>query len=161
MEIRLSERTEQSVAIYFEKANAPGIRAVLPQKAKTLEEALYDYRQTLLPGAASFGRTIYADGQYVGDVWCYCIDPADEPNAMVSYCVFEETLWGKGVATEALKLFLKEAAAKFHLKSVGAFTYARNASSIRVLEKCGFGPVEEFMEDGVLSVYYQLEVEPQ
>lgn len=157
MEVSLRERTAETVAVYFEKANTLEIRKVLPQKATTLEEALADYRQTLLPGASSYGRTIYLGERYVGDVWCYCIDPREEPNAMVSYCVFEMDCWGKGVATEALALFMEEIWEKFQLKSLGAFTYASNVSSIRVLEKNGFRMMEEFAEDGVLSRYYQID----
>lgn len=40
MSIELRTRSAETVSIYFEKANTPAIRAVLPQKAKTLEEAL-------------------------------------------------------------------------------------------------------------------------
>ena len=84
-EIVLGERTEETVRVYFEKANQPEIKAMLPQKAQTVEEALEDYKETLLPSATSFGRTIVVDGKYVGDVWCYCIDKEDTPNAMLSY----------------------------------------------------------------------------
>ena len=76
---------------------------------------------------------------------------------MVSYCIFDKACWGQGVATEALMLFMKEICEKFHLKSLGAFTYASNLASIRVLEKNGFRIMEEFAEDGVLSRYYQLD----
>ena len=57
--------------------------------SKTVEEALADYEETLLPNATSFGQTVYVDGKYVGDVWCYCIDMDDEPNCMLSFCIFE------------------------------------------------------------------------
>ena len=85
-EIVLGERTEETVRIYFEKAKQPEIKAMLPQKAQTVEEALEDYKETLLPSATSFGRTIVVDGKYVGDVWCYCIDKEDTPNAMLRNC---------------------------------------------------------------------------
>ncbi len=159
MEISLGSRTEESVRIYFEKAQNPAVKAMLPQKAKTAEEAVRDYEETLLPGAASFGRTVFSDGRYVGDVWCYCIAPEDEPNAMLSYCIFEEALWNLGIATEAVRMFLREACAKYHLKTVGAFTYADNTASWKVLEKNGFTLREEFAEDGRLSRYYQLDLE--
>ena len=106
MEIYLGNRTKETVRIYFEKSQKPIIKAVLPQKAQTVEEALQDYEKTLLPGASSFGRTIMADGAYVGDIWCYCIDLNDDPNAMLSYCVFEEGCWNNGIATEAVRLFI-------------------------------------------------------
>ena len=155
MVITLGERTAETVRIYFEKANRPEIKKVLPQKAKTVEEAVADYEKTRLPGATSFGQTILADGRYVGDIWCYCIDMEDEPNCMVSFCVFELESWSKGIATAALKLFIEAIRAKYGVKTIGAFTYANNLASISVLEKNGFSVMEEFEENGILSKYLQ------
>ena len=154
-EIRLGDRTAESVQIYFEKAQQAEIKAVLPQKAQTVEEALADFRETLLPNATSYGRTILVDGKYVGDIWCYCINAEEEPNAMLSYCIFEKAYWSQGIATEAVAMFLKEVRAKFALRTIGAFTYSDNLASIRVLEKNGFTEVEEFSEDGRDSKYFQ------
>ncbi len=157
MEITLGTRTADTVRIYFEKARNPVIKAMLPQKAATVEEALKDYEDTLLPGASSYGKTILADGIYVGDIWCYCIDPDEDPNAMLSFCVFDESVWNKGIATSAARLFLHETCARYGLKTVGAFCFSDNTASIRVLEKTGFCLIEEFMEYGRLSRYYQYE----
>ena len=157
MNVELQKRTEDHVHIYFKRTRDPEIQAMIPQTAETLEQALQAFRKTLLPGATSYGRTVYVDGTYVGDVWCYCIDPSEEPNAMLSYCVFEKSLWGKGIATEALRQFLLEIVPQFSLKTVGAFGYCSNHASLRVLEKNGFSKKEEFTEDGVKSAYYQKE----
>ena len=156
MEILLKARTEDTVRIYFKKAQIPSIKAMLPQKAQSEEDAIADYRKTLLPSATSYGRTIWADGQYVGDIWCYCINKTEEPNAMLSYCIFEGKLWGKGIATSAVRLFLQEIHDRFQLQSVGAFTFSDNEASIRVLEKTGFSPMETFVEDGRESKYFQI-----
>ena len=155
MLITLGKRTADSVRTYFEKANRPEIKQVLPQKAKTAEEALEDYEKTLLPDATSFGQTVYADGNYVGDVWCYCIDLEDEPNCMLSFCIFEPEFWSKGIATASVAMFLETVCSQYKVKTIGAFTFAHNYASIRVLEKNGFVVMEEFMEDGVLSKYLQ------
>ena len=155
MEISLRERTEDTVRIYFERAQQPYIRSMLPQRARTVEEAVEDFRRTQLPGANSFGRTIFVDGRYVGDVWIYGIDPADAPGAMLSYCVFEPEVSGMGVATKAVSTFLEKVAVRYRLLTVGAFTYADNAASIRVLEKNGFERHESFEEEGRLSYYFQ------
>ena len=122
-----------------------------------LEEALEDYEKTLLPNATSFGQTVYVDGKYVGDVWCYCIDMDDEPNCMLSFCIFELEYWSKGIATSAVKMFIKNVCERYGVRTIGAFTYAHNNASIRVLEKNGFVVIEEFEEDGVLSKYLQYE----
>lgn len=136
--ITLRERTEQHVRIFFEQTQRPDIQSVLPLRAQTVDEALADFRQTLLPGAASYGRTIYLDDAYVGDIWCYCIAPADDPQAMLSYCVFDRTAQSRGVATQAVALFLSELSSRLGLNRIGAFTYLTNPASVRVLEKNGF-----------------------
>lgn len=74
---------------------------------------------------------------------------------MLSYCIFDKVLWGKGAATEAVGLFLQQAVERFSLRSVGAFTFADNKASIRVLEKNGFAVQESFVEDGRESVYLE------
>ena len=155
MKIELRERTADHVRIYFQKASDPQIRELLPQSAQTVEEALEDYARSVSPGSASYGRTIYADDTYVGDIWCYCIHEDAEPDAMRSYCVFEKSYWNRGIATRALKLFLEEITEKFALSSIGAFTYSYNLPSLKVLAKSGFRVVEEFLEDGVPSCYLQ------
>ena len=155
MEITLGERTEETVAIYHARSRQDEICRFLPQQERTLQEALEDYRKTLLPDSTSYGRTILFNRRYVGDIWCYGIHTEEEPDAMLSYCVFEKSCLNCGVATEAVKLFLGETAQRFGLKTIGAFVYEANAASIRVLEKSGFQMIERFTEDGVVSRYYQ------
>ena len=69
MKIELRERTAGHVRVYFEQTQDEQIERMLPRSVESLEQALANFEATLLPGAASFGRTIYADGRYVGDVW--------------------------------------------------------------------------------------------
>lgn len=155
MQIELRERTETHVRIQYEKIRDPEIWAMIPMTEKTLEQAIADYKKTLLPGAASFGLTIYVDGSYVGDIWFYCIDLEEEPNTMIGYCIHEKEFWNRGIATEALKQFLEIAVPRFGLKTVGGIAYCANRASLRVMEKNGFVKVEEFTEDGVRSAYYR------
>ena len=157
MVITLEKRTADTVRIYFENASKKEIKQVLPQKAKTIEEALEDYEKTLLPNADSFGQIICVDGRYIGDIWCYCIDMENEPNCMISFCIFETEYWSKGIATAAVNMFIKNVCAKFGIKSIGAFSFSHNVASLKVLEKNGFAVMEEFEEDGVLSKYLQYE----
>ena len=159
MKIELRLRTEAHVRTYFERTQDPQIQTMIPQTARTVEQAIANFEKTLLPNATSFGRTVYCDDVYVGDIWCYCINHEEEPNAMLSYCIFDKALWGKGVATEALSQFLSEIVPRFGLKTVGAFGYCNNKASLRVLEKNGFFCMETFVEDGMESAYYQKTVE--
>ena len=54
-------------------------------------------------------------------------------------------------------MFIKNVCERYNVKTIGAFTFAHNNASIRVLEKNGFVVIEEFEEDGVLSKYLQYE----
>lgn len=155
MNVELRDRTELHVRIYFEKTRDPEIRTMLPQKAMTIEEAVNDFRDALKADASSYGKTIYADDMYVGDIWCFGIAPESKPGAMISYCLFEKTMWNHGIVTKALNCFLKEIQVKFNLKSVGAFTFFDNIASVVVLQKNGFDVLERFSKDGVESVYLQ------
>ena len=138
MNITLNDRTEETVRIYYKQSQQPVIKSMLSQKTQSEEEAISDYHKTLLPSASSYGRTIYADGKYIGDIWCYCIDRSESPNAMISSCIFDQTYWSQGIATKAVSLFLPEVIQRYEIDSVGAFVYSENEPSIRVFENNGF-----------------------
>ena len=127
MQIELRDRTIENVKIYFEKTS---------------------------PQANSYGKTIYVDSNYIGDVWCYCIEKNETPEAMISFCIFDKSFWGKGLTTKAVSLFINEVCKKYQLKTIGAFCYSDNLASIRVLEKNGFTLEETFMENGRESKYF-------
>ncbi len=152
--IQLQNRTEEHVKIYFERTRDAQIRAMLPSSAQTLEDALMMYRKSQEPDSTSYGQTIYYDGHYVGDIWCYGLGD-DEPDAMLSYCIFERKLWGRHIATQAIHAFLSQIAERFGVKTIGAFTYCDNMASIKVLLANGFSMIEEFTEDGRKSAYYE------
>ncbi len=153
----LRKRTEAHVKEYYHRVQDDEIRRMIPLKAQSLEEALNDYYNSISPDSQSYGCTIYVNDVYVGDVWCYCIDLANTPHAMLSYCLFEKQYWGRGIATDAVKLFIKAIRKEFGITKIGAFTYTHNAASIRVLENCDFKLVEAFVEDGVSSSYFELD----
>ena len=155
--IELRNRTEFHVKEYYQRVQDAEIRRMIPLKAQSLEEALNDYYCSILPNSSSYGCTIYVDDIYVGDVWCYCIDLADTPHAMLSYCLFAKQYWGRGIATAAVKLFVKAIRKEFGITKIGAFTYTDNVASIGVLKNCDFQLVETFIEDGVSSSYFELD----
>ena len=138
MTVSLAERSAAHVSIYWRKTQDAEIKALLPSSAQSEEQALEMFQKSLLPAATSYGKVILADGQYVGDIWCYCIDEQEEKSAMLSYCIFEKSLWNKGIVTQAAELFLREIFERYSIEKIGAFTYSANTASIRVLEKLGF-----------------------
>lgn len=158
MRIELFPRTEREVKIYWEKTQSNEIRALIPIDDITLEEALHRFEETQKPDATSFGMVIYVDTKYVGDIWCYCID-SDERSAMLSVLIFDEAMRGKGIGTYAVKLFLREVFKRYDIDKMGAFAYADNHACISSLKKVGFSVLEEFTEDGRLSVYMEISKE--
>lgn len=156
MNIELKPRTKENVSIYFHQVQDDEIKKYLPQKAKSEAEAIADFEKTLLSGSTSYGKSIYADSIYIGDIWAYCIGD-EEPNAMLSFCIFNKSMWGKGVATKAAKLFISEIIEKYGLKTLGAFTFSNNFASIKVLLNNGFQEKETFEEDGIESKFFQIE----
>ena len=77
-------------------------------------------------------RTIVADGEVVGSVFCWVQDDKRE----VGYRIGQEH-WGKGIATAALSQLLAEVSER----PLYATVAAHNPASRRVLEKCGFRQV--------------------
>lgn len=155
MDIILKTRTAEHVSIYWNKTQNEQIKAMLPSGADSVEKALAMFEESQKPQASSFGQVIYADGQYVGDIWCYCMDEQEEKSAMLSFCIFEPSLWGKGIASTAVKQFLSMVFVRYNIEKMGAFTFADNFGSIKALQKAGFTIVEEFVEDGRASCYLE------
>jgi len=152
----LKERLKEHVVTFWEKTQDEEIKRLFPFSTKSLEEALMLFKQSQKDNALSYGKVIYFEGSYVGDIWCYGIDESDEKMAMLSVVVFEKELWGKGIATEAAKVFIKEVLNKYHIEKLGAFTYSNNYGSIGLLEKVGFVEIDTFVEDGIESKYYEI-----
>ena len=74
-------------------------------------------------------RTIVADGMVAGNIGSW----QDDGQQLIGYRVGREC-WGRGVATQALALFVDEVSAR----PLYAHVAVHNVRSIRVLDKCGF-----------------------
>ncbi|MFP9099132.1 GNAT family N-acetyltransferase [Flavobacterium sp. RHBU_24] len=64
--------------------------------------------------------------------------------------------WGRGYATEATLFFLDYAFNTLQAHEVNAYAHTTNAASIRVLEKCGLHPVQQFASDGRDMVWFSI-----
>ncbi|GED57883.1 GNAT family N-acetyltransferase [Brevibacillus formosus] len=76
-------------------------------------------------------RAIVRNGQIVGNVLCFELFGLPT----IGYWI-DKSFWGKGIATNALSLFLEE----LRIRPVYARVAHDNIASIRVLEKNGFQP---------------------
>lgn len=154
--ISLGKRTREHVKIYWNNIQDSEIRKLFPFSIESLEESLKLFEASLEDGASSYGRVIYHENKYVGDIWCYCIDETDEKMAMLSIVIFDKSVWGQGIGVQAIKMFTKEIFDRYNIDKIGAFTYVYNNRSIKLLEKSGFKRIENFVEDGIESIYLEL-----
>ena len=74
-------------------------------------------------------RTIVAEDVVAGNIGSW----QDDGQQLLGYWVGRDC-WGRGVATQALALFVDEVS----IRPLYAHVAAHNVGSIRVLEKCGF-----------------------
>lgn len=155
MDVILKKRMKDHVITFWEKTQDEEIQKLFPFSIESLEDALKLYEESLKDGALSYGKVIYYGNKYIGDIWCYGIDEINEKMAMLSIVIFEKELWGRGIASQVTKDFIKEVFSKYKIDKVGAFTYAFNDRSIILLEKAGFTKVETFIEDGIESIYLE------
>lgn len=101
------------------------------------DRAAFDARWCrVLSDSSTVNRTVLADGAVAGHVAAYQAPDMEGPE--VTYWI-SRPLWGTGVATRALQLFLQVVPQR-PLYGRCAET---NAASLRVLEKCGFTVVGE------------------
>lgn len=156
MDIMLKTRTKYHVVTFWENTQDEKIKKIFPFSIESLEKALILFEESLKEDALSYGKVIYFEGKYIGDIWCYGIDEINEKMAMLSIVIFEKELWGKGIATEATKIFIKEVFNKFCVEKIGAFTYSNNYGSIGLLKRVGFVEIETFIENGIESIYFEI-----
>lgn len=94
------------------------------------DRAAFDARWARIRADAAFTtRTILSSGKVAGHVASF----AREGQLEVTYWV-DRKVWGRGIASGALELFLGE----MRVRPLHARAAADNTASIRVLEKCGF-----------------------
>jgi RimJ/RimL family protein N-acetyltransferase len=92
-------------------------------------EAYLVHKAKIVADPANLSRVIEVDGEVVGSIATFPMDGARE----VGYSV-ARTHWGRGIATEALRLMLAEDATR----PLRAEVALHNAGSRRVLDKLGF-----------------------
>jgi len=130
-QIRLRAVEDADLDLFFEHQQDPDavFIAAFTSKDPSDREA-FDAHWSRIRGAPGIEtRTILVEGAVAGHVASWMENGKPE----VTYWLGREH-WGKGVATEALRLFVDE----LGRRPVRARVAKDNLASIRVLEKCGF-----------------------
>jgi RimJ/RimL family protein N-acetyltransferase len=130
-EVILREAAPDDLSIFYEQQRDPaGVHMAAFTVQDPDDRTAFDAHWAhILADPNVVFRTILADGQVAGSVLSYVGDIGPE----VSYWLGQE-YWGRGVATAALREFLKAQTTR----PLFARAAADNAGSLRVLEKCGF-----------------------
>ena len=95
----------------------------------------------------SVTKVIEYQGDFVGIVGITPQTGWKDHSAEIGYWVGEE-YWGKGIATEALRMMSERAFTVLKYKKLFAPVLGPNKASMRVLEKCGYG-LEGVLKDEV------------
>lgn len=127
MEISLRPSTADDVEVFYEHQLEPEGIAMAAFPARDRETHFAHWDKILKDD--NILRTIVAGGEVVGNVVSWVHDGRRELGYWIG-----KAYWGKGIATEAVKLFLEEVPDR----PLEAWVAGHNLGSIRVLEKCGF-----------------------
>jgi ribosomal-protein-alanine N-acetyltransferase len=80
---------------------------------------------------------IEVDGEASGGIGIEIRSDVERVSAEIGYWL-GESVWGRGIATEALTAVTAEAFARFDLTRLYAVPFADHTASVRVLEKAGY-----------------------
>ena len=80
---------------------------------------------------------IEVNGEAVGGIGIELHTDVERVSAEIGYWL-GEAMWGRGIATEALKAVTAEAFRRFDITRLYALPFADHAASVRVLEKAGY-----------------------
>lgn len=130
-QLQLRDVQESDLPIFFEQQLDPDANymAAFTAKDPTDREAFMARWKKNLGDEKNINQTILLDGQVVGHVLSF----EQFGEREVSYWIGKE-FWGKGIATQALTLFL----AQTQIRPLYARAVKDNIASRRVLEKCDF-----------------------
>ncbi len=139
------------VGVFYEHQADAGASAMaaFPSRDRAAHHAHW---QRIMNAGNGLMRTVVVDGTVAGNVVAWHDDTEDR--WLIGYWIGRE-FWGRGVATEALRLFL----ARSDVRPFYAHVAEANRGSQRVLEKNGFVRVAgetELGGDGIVELLYVL-----
>jgi len=138
------------IDIFYEHQADPGASAMAAFPSRDRETHQKHWTTRILVNESGIARTIVADELVAGNVISWL---EEDGRRLVGYWIGRE-FWGRGVASEALRLFVDE----LTVRPIYADAAITNVGSQRVLEKNGFVRTghSEIASDGVELVLYIL-----
>ena len=133
MEVELREVTPADVEVFYEHQLDPEARRVAVFPLREHDAFTAHWRDRILASDSNLAWTILAGGEVAGNMLCF----EREGKREVGYWLGRE-FWGKGIATKALAVLLREVTER----PLYARVVTSNVGSLRVLEKCGFTTID-------------------
>ena len=147
-ELRLRPVEDADLPIFLAHQDDP-VAAAMAAFPTREPAAFYAHWAEIRADPSDITRTMVIGGTVVGDI----VSWVQEERREVGYWV-GQAFWGRGYATQALRLLLAE----IPDRPLFARCAAHNTGSRRVLEKCGFVHVgEEDAPDGVHELIFRLD----
>ena len=123
--VRLRPIQESDLPRLYELQLDPESNCMIPRS----REAFDSHWAKLLDDPGNISRAVLVGQALVGSISCFPMDDQDH----VGYWI-DRAYWGKGIASRALHLLLREVAKR----PLVATAATSNRASLRVLQKCGF-----------------------
>jgi RimJ/RimL family protein N-acetyltransferase len=151
-EIALRDVEEADLPILFEHQSDPVAAAMAAFPPRDREAFMTHWTNRVLANPNGLKKAILVDGHLAG----YIVSYHQNDKRLIGYWIGRH-YWGQGIATTALQKFLDHD----RTRPLHAFVATQNAPSIRVLQKCGFVPIEHqgdpSADDGVEELLMKLE----
>jgi RimJ/RimL family protein N-acetyltransferase/methionyl-tRNA formyltransferase len=120
---------DRQVNRYLEIRHAP------PDSIENLRKFIEDIKSSV--DSIIFGIYLEIDGRHIGNIKLGPINKIHK-RAEIGIIFGEREEWGKGYATEAIKLLAKFAFTELNLNRLTAGCYEENVGSLRAFQKAGF-----------------------
>lgn len=140
MKIQLRDVLDSDLSIFYEHQADPEAcqMASFPSKDRV---SFMAHWSKILSDESNIIKTILYDGRVAGNILSFMMEGKRE----IGYWIGRE-YWGQGVATRALEQFLEFV----NIRPLYGVVAKLNIGSQRVLEKCGFEPLDFEENDLVL-----------
>jgi ribosomal-protein-alanine N-acetyltransferase len=151
--IRLLDESHIAELLALTRRNHEGPGSAGPGEEfdEAAERARLERRLAECQQGTGWTWTIHLAGELAGDIGFNQVHRGKVQSANVGYMV-DEPVRGRGVATAALRLVIREAFEEVHLHRLDAGALVTNVASQRVLEKAGFRRIgifeKHFYENG-------------
>ena len=144
--LRLVESAD--IDLFYDHQADPVAAQMAATVARDHASHLELWRTRILVNPEGIVRTVVVDGVVAGNILSWRHDGIREVGYRLG-----RAFWGRGIATEALRLFLEEVGER----PIHADVAKHNVGSRRVLEKNGFQPIgSEIADDGVELLQFVL-----